>query len=192
MGFGKKLKQLGKQKFGTLKRFAEAWEIHEPSLQKYINEEQEPGRAKLAKLIPLGFDLNYLLDDNATLNGHSTLREKSIDYHANTIESLHSLCIKMEELYYILTSYHDFENPTKHNKELVLLLRWMERICETSLEMIRNSIESEDDSFININDKKMLEEVISQHKNLLSRLKNTNTEIELSINYKRSGSETAG
>lgn len=192
MGFGIKLKQIGKQKFKTLKRFAEAWEIHEPTLQKYINEEQEPGRAKLAKLIPLGFDLNYLLDDNATLNGQSTLREKSFGYHPNTMESLQSLCDDVSNFYFSITSHHDFENLVKRNSDVVLMLRWVERICETSLNMIRNSVESGDDSFININDKKMLEEVISNYKNLLSRLKNTNTEIELSVDYRKSGSETAG
>ncbi len=191
MGFGLKLRQLGKLYFGTLKRFAEAWEVHESTLQKYINEEQEPGRTKLAKLIPLGFDLNYLLDDTAALNGQTFLKEKKYGYETDILTSIHGLCNEMERVYSLIITQSNFENVVKENYDLVLLLRFMERTCEVSMRALNKSVEDGNNSFIKIDDKKMLQDVIAKHKKLLTELKRTNSEIELSSNYEMGASGSA-
>ncbi len=64
MSFGNKLKYYAKQYFGSIKKFAEALEIPETSLHRYINGSVEPGRSFFQKLQDLGCDINWLLSDD--------------------------------------------------------------------------------------------------------------------------------
>ncbi len=64
MTLGQKIRQFGEKNFNTVKDFADAMDMQAPSLQKYLNDEREPGSPVLRRLRKLGCDLNWLFDNN--------------------------------------------------------------------------------------------------------------------------------
>lgn len=77
--FGEKIRVFAKQKFGSLTALAANLEIDLPSLVRYTKGGAKPGVEFFAKMLTLGCDLNWLLDEQVRLN---TVSEPSPAYNA--------------------------------------------------------------------------------------------------------------
>ena len=66
--FGEKIKYFGKKRFGTVKVLAESLKMSPQQLAAYTNESRKPGFDILANLQRLGCNLNWLLDDDKTID----------------------------------------------------------------------------------------------------------------------------
>ena len=70
IGIGERVRLFAKQKYGTLKKLAEAMEISPQQLQQYISGKREPGSKILIKLLRLGCDINWLLGGKESLESY--------------------------------------------------------------------------------------------------------------------------
>lgn len=67
MKIGEKIRYFGETKFGNVTGLASAMDMKPPSLHKYMNGEREPGYGILKKLLILGCDINWLLDESFSM-----------------------------------------------------------------------------------------------------------------------------
>jgi len=77
--FGSRLKQLAKNKFGSVGNLAIAVKISQPQLSNYIREMNKPGLDFFEKLANLGCDINYLL------GGHSISEYSGANYRVEAV-----------------------------------------------------------------------------------------------------------
>ena len=64
MKIGSKLRVFAENNFGSVSKLAELLGMKPPSFYKYLNDESVPGGEILAKLVKLGCDVNWLLEDD--------------------------------------------------------------------------------------------------------------------------------
>ncbi len=55
------MRLFGETVYNSVKEFAEAVKMAPPNLQKYMNDDREPGSGVLRKLFALGCNINWLL-----------------------------------------------------------------------------------------------------------------------------------
>lgn len=67
MEIGERIRLFGVQMFGRIKDFAEALEMAPPNLQKYMNNEREPGIGILQKLQRLGCSIDWLISGEGAM-----------------------------------------------------------------------------------------------------------------------------
>jgi len=79
MNTGEKLRFFAEQKFGQLSKLADALDMSASSLQKYLNNEREPGFGILRKLKNLDCDIDWLLSEE------SVVKETTIEYTASKL-----------------------------------------------------------------------------------------------------------
>jgi transcriptional regulator with XRE-family HTH domain len=58
---GERFRKFGLYYYGSVKKFAEVLETDASNLQKYLNDQREPGTIVLLRVASLGCDLNWLL-----------------------------------------------------------------------------------------------------------------------------------
>jgi transcriptional regulator with XRE-family HTH domain len=63
MKVGSKIREFGTSKYGSIKLFSEAMEMHPSNLQAYLRDERSPGAAILIKLKKLGCSLDWLFEE---------------------------------------------------------------------------------------------------------------------------------
>lgn len=61
MTTGERMRLFGETVYKSVKEFAEAVKMAPPNLQKYMNNDREPGSGVLRKLYALGCNINWLL-----------------------------------------------------------------------------------------------------------------------------------
>ena len=74
LGIGERMRWFAKQKFGTLKKLADAMEISPQQLQQYISGKREPGSKILIKLLRLGCDVNWLLGGRESIESYKIFK----------------------------------------------------------------------------------------------------------------------
>jgi len=93
MLLGEKIRFFGDQKFGSIKKYAEALDMKPSSLQKYLNGDREPGTGILKKMLNLGCDINWLLDEDSSL-----VKEKQEKYDGFDIKKAEDLKKQLAQL----------------------------------------------------------------------------------------------
>jgi len=96
-GIGERMRWFAKQKFGTLKKLADAMEISPQQLQQYISGKREPGSKVLAKLLRLGCDVNWLLGGRESLEAYKIYKlENELRKLQGSFQQITSLVQKVE------------------------------------------------------------------------------------------------
>lgn len=96
-GIGERMRWFAKQKFGTLKRLADAMEISPQQLQQYISGKREPGSRMLGKLLRLGCDVNWLLGGRESLESYKIYKlENELRRLQSSFQQINSLVQKAE------------------------------------------------------------------------------------------------
>lgn len=67
MGIGERIRHFGLHTFGKIKDFALAMGMAPPNLQKYMNNEREPGIGILQKLQNLGCSIDWLISGEGSM-----------------------------------------------------------------------------------------------------------------------------
>lgn len=88
MTTGQKLKVFAQDKFGSINLFAEAIGMKAPGLYDYFNDRSTPGGDLLKKLLKMGCDINWLLNDN---------EEPDVNSPPETVEALKAKNSQLEE-----------------------------------------------------------------------------------------------
>lgn len=92
MSIGEKIRQFAVQKFGSIKAFAEAMEMHPSALQQYLSDEHKPGANILVNLARLGCDMNWLLSEG---DGKPPPREEGFEDRLKQLEA-ENKCLRDE------------------------------------------------------------------------------------------------
>jgi transcriptional regulator with XRE-family HTH domain len=96
-GIGERMRWFAKQKFGTLKKLADAMEISPQQLQQYISGKREPGSKILAKLLRLGCDVNWLLGGRESLESYKIYKlENELRKLQGSFQQITSLVQKID------------------------------------------------------------------------------------------------
>lgn len=99
-GIGERMRWFAKQKFGTLKKLADAMDISPQQLQQYISGKREPGSKVLAKLLRLGCDVNWLLGGRESLESYKIYKlEQELRKLQSSFHQINSLMQKVETGY---------------------------------------------------------------------------------------------
>jgi|GEM_PF-2898745 len=64
---GERIRLFGETVYDSIKEYAQAIKMAPPNLQKYMNNEREPGSTVLRKLYGLGCNINWLLSGNGEM-----------------------------------------------------------------------------------------------------------------------------
>ena len=97
VGIGERMRWFAKQKFGTLKKLADAMTISPQQLQQYISGKREPGSKVLIKLLRLGCDVNWLLGGRESLESYKIYKlESELRKMQNNFQQITSLVQKAE------------------------------------------------------------------------------------------------
>lgn len=96
-GIGERMRWFAKQKFGTLKKLADAMNISPQQLQQYISCKREPGSKILAKLLMLGCDINWLLGGRESIESYKIFKlENELRKLQNSFQQITSVVQKVE------------------------------------------------------------------------------------------------
>lgn len=100
MLLGEKIRYFGDQKFGSIKKYAEALDMKPPSLQKYLNGDREPGTGILKKLLNLGCDINWLLEESPGMvkDKRESFGASDKDIIRSQQEEIKQLKLKLEKI----------------------------------------------------------------------------------------------
>jgi transcriptional regulator with XRE-family HTH domain len=93
MKIGDKIRYFGESKFGNVTSLAFAMGMKPPSLHKYMNGEREPGAGILKKLLILGCDMNWLLDE-----GYDMITDKRETYGTSDKDIIHTQQQEIKQL----------------------------------------------------------------------------------------------
>lgn len=85
MSIGERLKYFGVNKYGSVKKFADALEWHSSNLYDYFNDNSMPGAPMLIKLIEMGCNIEWLLVGD---RGSGMVKEPTIPYEASELKRL--------------------------------------------------------------------------------------------------------
>lgn len=97
IGIGERMRWFAKQKFGTLKKLADAMNISPQQLQQYISGKREPGSKVLAKLLRLGCDVNWLLGGRESLESYKIYKlENELRRLQSTFQQITSVVQKVD------------------------------------------------------------------------------------------------
>lgn len=78
MGIGERIRHFGLHTFGKIKDFAIAMGMAPPNLQKYMNNEREPGIGILQKMQNLGCSIDWLISGEGSMHLPRSKRIKAI------------------------------------------------------------------------------------------------------------------
>lgn len=67
MTSGQRMRLFGESVYSSIKEFAQAVKMAPPNLQKYMNDEREPGSGILRRLYDIGCNINWLLTGNGNM-----------------------------------------------------------------------------------------------------------------------------
>lgn len=85
MSIGEKLRYFGNEQFGNITKFANALGVKPPSLYAYLKNESVPGGELLQKLLILGCDINWLLDNNLGIDSYKNNGQSKFN-SSNTLQ----------------------------------------------------------------------------------------------------------
>ena len=97
LGIGERMRWFAKQKYGTLKKLADAMAISPQQLQQYISGKREPGSKVLIKLLRLGCDVNWLLGGRESIESYKIYKlENELRKLQSSFQQITSLVQKVE------------------------------------------------------------------------------------------------
>ena len=97
LGIGERMRWFAKQKFGTLKKLADAMRISPQQLQQYISGKREPGSKVLIRLLRLGCDVNWLLGGRESIESYKIFKlESELRKLQNSFQQITSVVQKVE------------------------------------------------------------------------------------------------
>jgi len=123
LGFGAKIKEFGKRKFGTITRFSEIIGVDRQSLYRYFNNEVTPGADFLKKLIDLGCDPFWLFTDLT----EEEYRQRITDEKQKELDAVWA---KLKELG--INTQEEFEDIFGEDENILFLSEYIKRKKEMS------------------------------------------------------------
>ena len=109
---GEKLKAFAKLNFDSLKDLADALDITQTTLSRYVQGQREPTAEILRKLQKLGCDMNWLLNDDDDSPPNTIQDNKSME------EQIRHLRDRIKQVSQVSTVLEGIENQIKKLKKL--------------------------------------------------------------------------
>lgn len=122
MSIGKRLREFGESKYGSMKDFAIALNMPAPSLQSYLSGKREPGTPIIIRLYNLGCDINWLISGkdsnypesiNDDLVSQIRLLQNKIINYEHKIKVLEE---KVKSYQVVITDISEYSNTMRKGK----------------------------------------------------------------------------